>query len=202
VENFLGKFSPAQSSIYWSQMWMKAEISLVDAQWPLCIKKLQGRGIPTLAFTAAPGGKVGHISDLAEWRFRELQGFGFDFTKTLPHIEFLEFPKKDSKPHPPLFKSGILFSSMHSKGDILRQFLEAIQWYPSHVVLIDDYLKNLHAVEGVLQEMGIPFTGYHYQAVEKLSSTVDHEIAELQFRYLVEHEEWLSDEEAREAKWN
>jgi hypothetical protein len=114
-------------------------------------------------------------------------------------VEFLEFPKDSDKQHPPLFKSGILFSSTHPKGDILRQFLDAIRWYPSHVVLIDDRIESLESVESALNAMRIPFTGYHYLAVEKLPINLDHEVAEYQFRHLEEQEIWLSDADARDA---
>lgn len=180
------------------QVPLKAKCSLVDGNSPALIKQLQNRGVRTMALTAAPGGKLGLIESMALWRINELKEFGFDFTSAFPTTPVIEFPKRRDKEYPPLFHSGVLFSSKHSKGDVLKQFLDAIHWYPTKVVFIDDRVEYLQSAETVLKELGIPFTGFHYTAAEKLPCTLDERLAEFQFRYLAEFGTWLSDAEAKQ----
>lgn len=123
-----------------SQTLLQAESSLVDEQFLPLIKCLQDKKIRTIALTAAPAGKLGAIESMADWRIDELKKMGFNFFSAFPEIQFLEFPKKADKEFHPMFKSGILFSSKHPKGDVLKQFLTTICWIPSKIVLIDDRL--------------------------------------------------------------
>lgn len=183
-----------------SQVLLQAKSSLVDEASPLLIRHLQERGIRTIALTAAPAGKWGVIESMADWRINELKEFHFDFSSAFPSVHFLEFPKKSDKEFHPVFKSGVLFSSKHPKGDVLKQFLDAMEWYPTKVLFIDDRIAYLLSVEKVVNEMGIDFTGFHYTAAEILPDKVDEKLAEFQFRYLAEHGEWLSDEEAKKMR--
>jgi hypothetical protein len=145
------------------------------------IKCLQDKKIRTIALTAAPAGKLGAIESMADWRIDELKKMGFNFFLAFPEIQFLEFPKKVDKEFHPIFKSGILFSSKHPKGDILKQFLMTIHWIPSKVVFIDDRLEYLQSAENAMKEMGIDFTGLHYLAAEKLPCDLNEKLAEFQF---------------------
>lgn len=180
-----------------SQILTQAKSSLVDEKSLPLIKCLQDKKIRTIALTASPAGKLGIIDNMADWRIDELKKFGFDFTSAFPGVQFLEFPKREDKEFHPIFKSGILFSSKHSKGDILKQFLKSIHWMPSKVIFIDDRLEYLQSVANVLKEMGINFTGFHYIAAEKFRCELDEGLAEYQFKYLTDHSKWLSDEEAK-----
>lgn len=180
-----------------SQIILRAKSSLVDQEFSLLVNELQNSGIPTIALTAAPGGKLSVIDSLADWRIKELKSFGFDFTKAFPNMPVLKFPKWADKEFYPMFKSGVLFSSKHPKGDVLKQFLEVIQWYPKKVILIDDRIEYLQSAEAVLNQIGIKFIGFYYTAAEKLPCTLDEKLAEFQFQYLAEHAKWLSDSEAK-----
>lgn len=180
-----------------SQTLIQAKSSLVDEKSLQLIKCLQEKKIRTIALTAAPAGKLGVIDSMADWRIDELKNFGFDFTAAFPKIQFLEFPKRVDKKFHPIFKSGILFSSKHPKGDILKQFLKVVHWMPSKVVFIDDRLEYLQSVANVMKEMGINFTGFHYVAAEKLPCELDEGLAEYQFKYLADHAKWLSDGDAK-----
>lgn len=181
-----------------SEVLLNAKSSVVDPGFPQFIKQLQHRKIPAIAFTAAPGGKLGRIHSMADWRIDQLKKFGFDFSQAFPNL-YLEFPKQCDKQYPPLFKSGVLFSSRHPKGPVLSQFLKRIHLRPTIVVLIDDKIENLETTQCALDEMGIEFIGFYYTAAEKLPCYLDEKIAEFQFCYLVENGVWLSDEEARNA---
>lgn len=180
-----------------AQVLLQSKTSLVDPQFQPLIKALQNKKIPAIALTAAPTGKVGSIESMADWRIAELKQFGIDFSSAFPDVHLLEFPKRAGKEFPPAYKAGVLFSSHHPKGDVLRQFLAAIQWIPSKVVFIDDRLDYLQSTESAMQVLGIPFTGFHYTAAERLHCPCDEEVAEFQFEYLAENGRWLSDDEAR-----
>jgi len=180
-----------------SKIISKATSSLIDDKFPSFVKDLQNNSIPTIAFTAAPTGELGVIKDMTDWRVNELKKFGFDFTSAFPKKSYLEFAKKDNMKYVPVFKSGVLFTAWHSKGDVLREFLRTIDWRPTKIILIDDRMKYLESVETTLNQMGIDFIGFHYTAAEKVPTKLDEALGEFQFQYLAENGEWLSDKEAK-----
>lgn len=185
------------NSYYQSQILLQAQSSLVDASFPSFVKQLQSKNIPTIALTAAPTGNFGVINSIENWRIKALKKLKLDFSLAFPKIRILELAKKGDLNSPPLFKSGVLFSSQYTKGETLRRFLDRIQWYPKKVVFVDDRMDFLISVQDVLNEMGIEFIGFYYTAAEKVPCYLDEKIAELQFRHLVEHGIWLSDEKAK-----
>jgi len=179
-----------------SQLILSAKSSLVEKSLLPLIHDLQDRNVKTLAFTALMTGKYGKIENLADFRIEELKSFGFNFQNAFPNVKTIYFQKEAHKEQPPLYKSGILFSAKHPKGDILKQFLRAIDFYPSKVVFVDDQIQYLNSVESAMKEMGIAFVGIYYTAAKKLPAPNEN-IAELQFRHLEDHGVWLNDEEAR-----
>lgn len=185
-----------------SKIMLHAKSSLVDPQSLLLIKNLQDKHVPTIAITAMPAGKFGIIENLADWRIEELKQFGFDFSNAFPKTAYVDLQKEKGKEFKPLFKSGVLFTSKHPKGDILKQFLQMIHFHPNKVILVDDRMEYLESVESVLSEMGIEFFGFYYTAAEKLPCTIDEELAKFQFDYIVKHAKWLSDEKARQQAEN
>lgn len=180
-----------------SKIISKATSSLLDDKFLSFVKDLQNNSIPTIAFTAAPTGELGVIRDMCDWRVNELKKFGFDFTSAFPNKPYLELSKKDNMKYVPVFKSGVLFTAWHSKGDVLKEFLHTIDWRPTKIILIDDRMKYLESVESTLNQMGIDFIGFHYTAAEKLPTKLDEALGEFQFKYLAENGEWLSDKEAK-----
>ncbi len=177
---------------------LNATHSLVDEESVSCIQRLQERGVPVMAFTAAPRGKVGRIASVADWRIEELKRFGFDFSSTLSEKGVIELPKSDTKEFAPLFKSGILFASLHPKGDTLQKFLHAIEWTPKRVVLIDDQLEYVQSVGKALESLKIPYTGFHYTAAQKLPCTLNRGVAQFQIRSFIEQGKWIDDVQAKE----
>lgn len=177
---------------------LNAPHSLVDESSISCIQNLQEKGIPVIAFTAAPRGKVGEIASVADWRIEELKRFGFDFSSTFAEEGVLELPKNPDKEFSPLFKSGILFASLHPKGDTLQKFLHAIGWTPNRVVLIDDQLEYVQSVGKALESLGIPYTGFHYTAAEKMPYKLNRETAQFQVHSFLEQGKWFNDFQAKE----
>lgn len=184
------------SNYLMSQFLLTRKVSLVDKETLSIVKDLQRRGVPTIALTASFSGNFGAIARGCDWRVNELKKLGFDFSLSFSKVGFIQFPKANNKEFYPVFQSGILFSSQHPKGETLHSFLKAIHWYPKQVIFIDDRLDFLQSVEQVMQKCRIKFIGFHYTAAQKLPCTVDEKLAEFQFRYLIQHGEWLSQEEA------
>src|SRR5579871_3306955 len=75
-ENFLKKLLggnyvqnlPTGLRYIFREILLNATHSLVDNDSISCIQRLQERGVPVIAFTAAPRGKVGEIASVADWR--------------------------------------------------------------------------------------------------------------------------------------
>jgi hypothetical protein len=175
-----------------------ARLHLVEDYALELLQSLQHQEIKVIAFTAAESGQIGEIISFADFRVNQLQELGFNFTQAFPTFDFLTLCKTDLRKGDPLYKSGVLFSSEHPKGDILKQFLLKLELKPNQVVLVDDKMENLVSVEAAMEDMHIEFLGLHYLAAEKRSKEVDEKLALYQLKHLIEHAEWLSDEHALE----
>lgn len=145
---------------------LKASHSLVDSRSIGFIHKLQEREVPVIAFTAAPAKIKGSVEP-GIWRVNELKGYGFDFSFSFP-CDSLELPKNPNQRHFPFFKRGVLYSSLHSKGDILIAFLEKLDLKPDKIIFIDDELEYVQSVVSCLKKEGIDCLGIHYTAANIL----------------------------------
>ena len=124
-----------------------------------------------------------------------LRKFGYDFSQAFPNCHFLELPKDDDQPHFPLYKSGVLYSSFHPKGDILLAFLQKLGWNPEKVVFVDDEFEHVQSVMTSLEKYKIPCIGIHYIAADKLACDLNVKQATHQINYFVEHDIWLEDKD-------
>jgi len=169
-----------------------ASHSLVDPRSVQIIKELQNRNMPNLAITLSNSGRIGKIESFIDWRIEELRNFGFDFRIDYPS---LILPKDRDKEYPPVFKSGVLMTSLHDKGIVLKNFLAAIGWKPKKIVFIDDQLKN---IQSVIQELGdeIEIHGFHYTAASEKPCLLNEEAAQFQVEHFKKTAIWLSDAEA------
>lgn len=173
---------------------MKAPHSLVDDNSIRLIQNLQHNKIPVIAFTAAPS-MIRGSEEPGVWRVEELLRYGFDFSQAFNDINFIEFPKQADQEHYPLYCSGVLYSSFHSKGDILKLFLQQIGLKPSKVIFVDDELKHVQSVVEALDKQGIPCVGIYYTAANETSCELNQEQARFQINYFIESGLWLSDNE-------
>lgn len=176
---------------------LKAPHSLVDSRLNALVQKLQAKKIPVLAFTAAPA-KINDTEQPGDWRVNELYRFGFDFQSTFPNSVVLDFPKNSDLNSFPMFKSGVLFSSFHPKGEVLLMFLELIKLNPDKVIFIDDEFEHVRSVMTSLEKYGITCQGIHFTAVEQVPCSIDIEQARFQINYFIEHDLWLNDNEVKE----
>jgi tRNA isopentenyl-2-thiomethyl-A-37 hydroxylase MiaE len=175
---------------------LKTPHSLVDIRILDLVQKLQAKNIPSIAFTAAPA-KINNLQQAGDWRVEELQRFGLDFRYSFIDRNFLEFPKNSDQSHFPLFKSGVLYSSLHPKGDVLTVFLHLMDLIPSKVILIDDELYHLQSVMASLEKMGIPSLGIHFTLANAFFCELNPEVARFQIDYFVKHDVWLNDQECQ-----
>lgn len=185
-----------RSKEYLQSIWQDQEIpALVESDIVHIIANLQERKVPVFALTAIMTGSHYSISSLTEWRYAKLKQVSIDFT----HEDFSDHVFTNLPVHNeqyPLFYKGILFSTVVSKGDVLGAFLDRIEWEPTLVIFFDDNLMRVQEVESEMTKRKIPFIGYHYHGIECLADRLDKEIAAFQLNYLVQHEHWITEDEA------
>ncbi|HBR70631.1 TPA: hypothetical protein DIC20_01940 [Candidatus Dependentiae bacterium] len=171
------------------------EPSIIDI-----IQNLENRKIKTIALTYCDTGAFGGgiIPSLPQWRYEDLKKEGIDFSPSFGDQEII-FEHLTSKANRhPMFYKGILLTDAFSKGEILGAFLDRVNWKPSNVIFFDDRLNYLESVEEEMKKRGIPFKGYLYKGAQHLPRKIDKEILDIELQHLKEHDEFISDEEARE----
>lgn len=82
---------------------------------------------------------------------------------------------------------------------VLKTFLERLGFKPNKVMFMDDSIEQLKSVESAANALGIEFIGFHYIAAETISCEFNEKVGEFQFKNLVEHEEWMSDSDAKKV---
>lgn len=181
-----------------SKILLQAKSRLSDQKLPTTIQKLQNQGATVLALTGIKTDCFGAIPSLADWRITQLERVGIKLSQyDAPELIFSEFDKTGAFP---LFKRGILFSSWNSKGEVLLAYLKKTGFRPKKVIFVEDCLEYLESVEGALKGTHIEFIGFHYIGASTCSVPLDENLAKFQIDYLVEHGEWLSDQEAKILK--
>lgn len=161
----------------------------VEEATPLLIANLQDKGHLVWALTAR--------IKTAPWdpyfdrtTALHLKGAGIDFEQT-------QLPEDLSKKtFPATFSYGIIFTDWQPKGPILKNFLQALNYRPAKVVLIDDQLEFLQSVEKAMTEMKIPFVGFHYRYCETWDRPFDILISNIQLQNLDKKGVILSEKEA------
>jgi Protein of unknown function (DUF2608) len=182
---------------YYISIWRKQELPLlIEPEISSMIKSLQERGITVLVLTGLATGPDYTIASLPEWRFNVLKKLGIDFsTSSFPNMVFKELQGKDG--YFPTLYNGILLTKSASKGALLGAFLNRINWKPNRVVFFDDHKEQIESVAQEMSKRGIPFCGFHYFGAEHVEGDLNKDIARQQLGYLVDHEIWLSEDEAQ-----
>jgi hypothetical protein len=182
---------------YYISIWEQQETpKLIEPGIIKKITSLQNRGVLVLALTALMTGSFGNIQSLPEWRFTKLKEVGIDFSKAnVPDIIFTGLPKKNGQ-NPMLYR-GMLCTALVSKSQILGAFLNLMNLKPDKVIFFEDNLDRLQDVAQEMKKRGIPFYGFQYTGAEFVPDELDKELASFQYTYLIVHEKWLSEDEAR-----
>lgn len=181
---------------YWS-IWKRQEIPrLVEPSIVQTIADLQNRNVKVMVLTSLMSGSDFTIASLPEWRYATLKKLGLDFTKAgFSDMVFSELPAKKEQ-HPILYR-GILIASGSPKGQVLGAFLDRAALKPDKVIFFDDSMERVESVAQEMKKRNIPFYGFHYNGARFVHGELDKEVATMQMKHLVEHEEWLSEDQAR-----
>lgn len=196
IYQYAGKISSEQLRYLSSIMISQRSVDLIDPNFPVIIKELQSNDIKTIALTAMQTGPYGQIESMEDWRYEELKKLDIDFRNAFPKFPHIIFEEMNTAYGLPVFKHGILASSRHTKGDVLVAFLKQIHWHPKKVIFIDDHLEFIESVSEEMKLRGIHFSGFHFVTEQFNTEKVNEEVARLQFEYLLEHQTWLSDDQA------
>lgn len=185
---------------YISKMLQKETPTVIEPIIKDIIRRLQNAGIMVIALTSSSTGSSFDISSMPVWRFNKLKDVGIDFSHVqIPNIYFNELPSQSPEQDGkyPVFYNGILFTSDSSKGAVIKSFLDRAHLKPSRVIFFDDRKSHLESVSQAIYELGIPFSGYQYLGESYMEGELDKAIARFQLNYVVDHEVWLNEDEAR-----
>jgi len=195
---YAGTLPPKIVADLTSLVYLQGNSLLIDPQSVELINSLKKRAVPVIALTATSIGGIGKIASIQDWRLEELEKFGISFESSFSQYPGFELSDLTGLGPSPVFKKGILFSSIYSKGLVLASFLKTVGFQPDKVLFLDDLLYNVTSVENALDDMGVKeVLAYQYLGAEKLPNSIDRQVADLQLKTLVEKEEWLSDIQAR-----
>jgi hypothetical protein len=176
--------------------WMNAKFQLLDPTGPKLLNTLNEIGVPTIGFTSFAMDQAGIVESIPEWRSQHLRELGLNFRMENEIV----FPVLRGFV-PPSFEKGVLYcgdlykKDRNNKGIILSLFLDWLDWTPEQVVLVDDGMKHLEGVKEELDRRGIPFLGFHY--IPKDLEPIDDQVAELQYKTIINQKQWISDQEAK-----
>lgn len=152
----------------WLQSQERTRVKPVESVTPNLIKRLQDMGVNVMGLTARQ-------TPLIPATLRQLNEIGIDFQRTslMPAI----FGANEF--HAPVaFRSGIIFTTEYvKKSDVLKAYLERIQYRPKHIVFVDDSLKHVEDIVAMGNAMNIPVTGLHYPLVDTRRSSWDENYA-------------------------
>lgn len=160
---------------------------------------LQQRGLPVFAFTSRGrhewyGTQVADVDLITEQLLRQIR---IDFSQTSLPASFAHIDTVFGD----YFHEGIIYATnAFDKGEMLVKFLDAANLYPSKIIFIDDKADSLKSVEEVLQERGIPLTGFAYSRTSLNHAHFDPMIANIQLDWLISYGQSLTDEEADQMK--
>lgn len=190
--------------VFFSKLRLQAKMEIIDKNSLVLIKKLENSKVKVIALSGGrylgDTGAFGVIPSLEDLRLKETKELNIEFSNTFSSNNFIDFldNKEFIQTQKPIFKNGILFSGRLPKGKVLIEFLKYLHWIPKRIFFIDDRLENLESVQTELQNIQIEFYGFKYNDPSLDLENVNQQIVELQKSHLLEKEEWLSDEVAKQ----
>ena len=176
--------------------WMNAKFQILDPTGPAFLDTLYENGMPTIGITSFAMDQAGIVKSIPEWLSQHLKQLGLNFRMEKEII----FPVQKGFV-PPSFEKGVLYCGdfykrdKDNKGKILSLYLDWLDWTPDQIVLVDDRKHHLESVEKELDRRGISFLGFHY--IRKDPNPIDEQVAELQYKTIIEQKKWISDQEAK-----
>ena len=174
----------------------------VNSNIPAFIQTLQKQGIKNIALTATPPGKYGEIESFEDLRIESLKKNGFDFRNSFPNIPFIQLQEDPSI----IFKDCAVLSGKCKKGWaqqlLLSSLYRDINWVPKLIIFIDDQSTNLDSIQESCKHLlrddhPIDCLCLHFCIKPENLPPPDSALAEFQVTWLLSHQEWLPDEQAR-----
>lgn len=187
------KFFPA-----FSRAFKEGKFELTNKKLPELIERIKNTSAKVIALTNVTSGSLGIIESYPDFRVQECAQFGFDFSNSFPKIKTLEIPTPQQTLNGkfPFFKNGIICTNGISKEIVLLAFLKKIKWKPKRVIFVDDLKEYVERIADVMKKENIDFLGLHYTKHENHRKDVNEKVSDIQFKYLMEKDIWLSDEQA------
>lgn len=180
-----------QSKRFAAEQQLLIEPAIVDI-----ISSLQNRGVKILGLTARASGAYGAIQFFPELTYSQLLSKKIDFDKfRVSHVILDGLHQYQGDP---VFFRGILSTNRIDKGEVLTAFLDRVQDGPGRVIFFDDLVENVESVVHALNMRGISCKGFVYKGADLLVSSFNEKVFHLQHKHLIEHGEWLGDDEAEE----
>lgn len=177
---------------------LEGKSELINPKILNILNDLKNRQIKVIALTAVKSGPYGLIPHMENWRLNQLNALGISFHDAFPDCFPFIIEACQGQKNPAVFKNGILFSGNYPKGEVLKAFLDKVDFVPSKVVFVDDHMDFIQTVESACAKDHILSVSFHYTEAINTSKGFDKELAQFQWDYLVKYEKWLSDEEARD----
>ncbi len=163
------------------------------------VKNLSKKNIRHMVATSYSVRPLKGIPDPMQWRIDNLHEIGYFFEKSWVDQEKDIVLNDFGTDHNPIFREGILFCDIFSKGDCTRSFFEYIGWIPKKIIFIDDVLRNLSDVGEFCCENKIEYVGIEYLESQYINSHIPFSdtLGKVQMDHLMNESIWLKDEEAQ-----
>lgn len=163
------------------------------------VESLSKRNVRHMVATSYSVRPLKDVPDPMQWRIDNLHAMGYFFEKSWPDQEKDVVLDDFGTDHNPVFRKGILFCDIFSKGDCIRSFFEYIGWLPKRIVFIDDVLRNLSDVGEFCDENKIEYVGIEYLESQHINSHIpfSDDLGKIQMDHLINESVWLKDEEAQ-----
>lgn len=136
------------------------------------VHALQQRNFNVICLTA-------RSVQLAERTSKQLAHIGLSFSMNSVPTELAL-----TLPQPALYHQGIIFCGLNTKDAGLTKFFDRIGFYPKKIIMIDDKIKYLHAVENSVQKLGIDFVGLRYGFCDIAVQEYNHAVTEAEWNAL------------------
>lgn len=140
------------------------------------VKSLQQRGITVIALTARG-------LYLFYRTLEQLHRIDIDFTHTSPRKAVTPYGVKNQS----LYSHGIIFAGALNKGDVLKHWLEQLQFQPKKIIFVDDKLKNIESVAHAIKTTNYPFVGIRYGHLDQRVKSFDMHKTEQEYQLLLEN---------------
>lgn len=190
---------------------------LTEAEWPEFVANIRSRQGKALAITTLQNAPI-NGNMLADIRAEKLKKLGIDLSGFF-NSESTWLGRKDTSPY--YSKQGVLTSltGLEKGKDVPQTKPNALNLFLKHennrfpkgntsqsskvtnIIMIDDKEENLYAMGNYCLGVGIPYTGIRYDW-KKYNKKYDYKPSKIrtyiQLKGLIEHERYLTDEEAEQ----